>query len=65
MSKNKSCRNVSRRQFLGGAGAAAVGTAALVTPGVSQAATEAKVPRWSYGHGSAALHRLQGLYSRL
>jgi tetrathionate reductase subunit B len=45
MSKNK-LPDISRRKFLGGAGAAAVGTAALVTPGISQAATEAKVPRW-------------------
>ncbi len=45
MSKDK-LPDISRRQFLGGAaGAAAVGTAALVTPGVSQAA-KAKVPRW-------------------
>ena len=44
MSKDKSSE-ISRRQFLGSAGAAAVGTAALVTPGISQAA-EAKVPRW-------------------
>ena len=45
MSKDKSSE-ISRRQFLGSAGAAAVGTAALVTPGVSQAA-KAKAPRWS------------------
>ncbi len=45
MSKDK-LSEISRRQFLGGAGVAAVGTAALVTPGISQAATEAKVPRW-------------------
>jgi tetrathionate reductase subunit B len=39
--------DISRRRFLGGAaGAAAVGTAALVTPGVSQAA-KAKAPRWA------------------
>jgi tetrathionate reductase subunit B len=45
MSENK-LPDISRRQFLGGAGAAAVGTAALITPGIGQAATEAKVPRW-------------------
>ena len=45
MSKVKSPQ-FSRRQFIGGAGAAAVGTAALVTPGISQAAAEPKVPRW-------------------
>ncbi len=45
MSKDK-LPDISRRRFLGGAGAAAVGTAALVTPGISKAATEAKVPRW-------------------
>jgi tetrathionate reductase subunit B len=43
---NSKLADISRRRFLGGAGAAAVGTAALVTPGISQAATEAKVPRW-------------------
>ena len=45
MSKNK-IPDISRRQFLGSAGVAAVGTAALATPGISQAATEASVPRW-------------------
>jgi len=43
---NSKLADISRRRFLGSAGAAAVGTAALVTPGISQAATEAKVPRW-------------------
>ena len=37
---------MNRRQFLAGAGAAAISTAALVTPGVSQAAAEAKDPHW-------------------
>ena len=45
MSENKT-PEISRRSFLGGAGAAAVGTAALVTSGTSQAAT-AKAPRWA------------------
>ena len=39
--------DLSRRKFLGGAGAAAVvGTAALATPGVKLQAAESKVPRW-------------------
>jgi tetrathionate reductase subunit B len=46
MSKDK-LPGISRRRFLGGAGVAAVSTAALVTPGISEAAAEAKVPRWS------------------
>jgi len=45
MSKDK-LSEISRRQFLGGAGVTAVGAATLVTPGMSQAATDAKVPRW-------------------
>ncbi len=44
MSENK-LSDISRRRFLGGVGATAVGTAALVTPGVSHGA-KAKVPRW-------------------
>ncbi|MCP4767460.1 MAG: 4Fe-4S dicluster domain-containing protein [Gammaproteobacteria bacterium] len=47
MSENKT-PDMNRRKFLGGAGAVgvvAVGTAALATPGVSQAA--AKAPRWA------------------
>ncbi|MBC8211612.1 MAG: 4Fe-4S dicluster domain-containing protein [Gammaproteobacteria bacterium] len=44
MSESKTL-DISRRAFLSGAGAAAVGAATLVTPGVSQAATS-DVPRW-------------------
>lgn len=45
MSKEK-MTDISRRKFLGGAGAAAVGTAALVTPGVNLEAATPKAPRW-------------------
>jgi len=38
---------ISRRKFLGGAGTAIAGTAALATPGVSLQAAESKVPRWA------------------
>jgi len=41
----KNIPQMNRRQFLEGAGAAAIGTAALVTPGVCQAAAEAKDPQ--------------------
>ena len=41
MSNNKT-PDITRRKFLGGAGAAAVGTAALVTSGTSDAASSKK-----------------------
>lgn len=39
--------DISRRKFLGGAGTAAVGAAALVTPGVNVVAATSKAPRWA------------------
>jgi Na+-translocating ferredoxin:NAD+ oxidoreductase RNF subunit RnfB len=38
---------IRRRKFLGGVGTAAVGTAALATPGANLQAAEAKPPRWA------------------
>ncbi len=38
---------ISRRKFLGGAGKAAVGAAALATPAVNLEAAQAKAPRWA------------------
>ncbi|MCH7880002.1 MAG: 4Fe-4S dicluster domain-containing protein [Proteobacteria bacterium] len=38
---------ISRRKFLGGVGTAAVGTAALATPGANLQAAQAKAPRWA------------------
>jgi len=38
---------ISRRNFLGGVGTAAVGTAILATPGANLEAAQAKVPRWA------------------
>ena len=46
MSNNKT-PDITRRKFLGGAGAAAVGTAALVTSGTSDAASSKKTNRWA------------------
>ena len=46
MSNQKSIDN-SRRKFLGGVGTAAVGAAAIATPGVRVEAAESKAPRWA------------------
>jgi len=46
MSNQKSIDN-GRRKFLGGVGTAAVGAAAIATPGVRVEAAESKVPRWA------------------
>ena len=45
---DKKTPQISRRKFLGGVGTAAVGAAALATPGVSIAAAQSKkAPRWA------------------
>ncbi len=44
---DKKTPEISRRNFLSGVGTAAVGAAALVTPGVSLEAAQKKAPRWA------------------
>lgn len=44
---NKKTPDMTRRNFLGGVGTAAVGAAAMVTPGVHLEAAQKKVPRWA------------------
>ena len=43
---DKKTADISRREFLGSIGGAAVGAAALATPGINLEAAQSKVPRW-------------------